>query len=392
MDSSSTVVQMLQTCKLYFSVPMGVDCIELIHKIDNLNKLHMMWTEDCLEDCSYQSEVYKRICEIFSNNVFRPTLYTYEDEINSEMLWEFKQLYPVYKMLIAFLNLKAFDDEKLSPYVGCTFIKALIQRLQDSCVEVERDCVKQILFRLFEKSVYLREYILQNTINSLVGVCGQIMATYGSVKELLELLKIEMCYGLVDSPTIAMVLTPLIKRNELCHFAGQLHECFETAARKVDVGLSVRFVGDAIDNWSSAAADVPTLCRTLAALYFDVCDDESRSRVRGRVVGHVAGCLLTSVAAAAAADGDGASSAACRAYVDFTGLLIDDVSTAGAGAAGGLDRMAGALVAVHRTNRGNDCVDVTGRLIRRLIGVNDGRCLVGDGIRVAVMEVLLAEE
>lgn len=61
-DTSLVVVHMLQTCKKYFSVPMVVECEELRHKLENLDKLLKMWTEGSIENSSYQSEVYKRIC------------------------------------------------------------------------------------------------------------------------------------------------------------------------------------------------------------------------------------------------------------------------------------------------------------------------------------------
>lgn len=180
-------------------------------------------------------------------------------------------------------------------------------------------------------------------------------------------------------------------RNGLCHYADRLHECFETAARKMDAVSPAVFVGYAIDHWSAAVADVPSLCRTLAALYFDVCDAESRSRVRGRLVGHMAARLQRSSFEAVAVGG-GASSVSCRAYVDFCGWLIDDVSAAEAvrdnGGADSLDRVAEALVAVYRTHPVYDCVDSAGRLLRRLIG---GRRLVGDAIRIAAMEVLVED-
>lgn len=157
---------------------------------------------------------------MFSENVFRPPPLSsseHDDEINTELLWEFKQLNPVYKVFIAFLNLKGFDDENLSPYAGNAFVEALMRRVA-SFVEAERDCVKQILFRLFEMAVYLRKSILQNTINSLVAVCGgHAMATDGSVKELLELFKMLMCHGLVDSPTIITVNWNLSTHQPIIH-------------------------------------------------------------------------------------------------------------------------------------------------------------------------------
>jgi len=119
-------------------------------------------------------------------------------------MWELKQLYPVYKVFTAFLNLKGFDEEKLAPYVGETFINALIRRMDRSCMETERDCVKKILFLLFEKAQYLKKYILQGTINSLIDN-GNISINVG-VKELLELFKTLMCHKLVESSTIAKVV------------------------------------------------------------------------------------------------------------------------------------------------------------------------------------------
>lgn len=144
---------------------------------------------------------------MFVENVFRHLpLYSYtaDGEINTEMLWELKQLYPVYKVFLSFLNLNGFDEEKLMPYVDETFINALIRRMDNSCVETERDCLKEILFLLFKKAMYLKRYILQGTINSLLDY-GHISINIG-VKELLELFKTLMCHRLVESPMIAKVV------------------------------------------------------------------------------------------------------------------------------------------------------------------------------------------
>jgi len=144
---------------------------------------------------------------MFFENVFRHLpLYSYtpDGEINIEMMWELKQLYPVYKVFTAFLNLKGFDEEKLMPYVGETFINSLIQRMENSCMETERDCLKQILFLLFEKTFYLKRYIFQGIINSLLNY-GHISINMG-VKELLELFRILMCHKLVKSSIIAKVV------------------------------------------------------------------------------------------------------------------------------------------------------------------------------------------
>lgn len=144
---------------------------------------------------------------MFAENVFRHAplyLYTIDDEINTEMMWELKQLHPVYKVFSAFLNLNGFDEEKLMPYVDETFTNALIRRMENSCVETERDCVKEILFLLFKKAMYLRKYILQGTINSLLDY-GHMSINTG-VKELLELFKTLTCHRLVESPVIVKVV------------------------------------------------------------------------------------------------------------------------------------------------------------------------------------------
>jgi len=145
---------------------------------------------------------------MFFGNVFRhlPLLnsYTPDGEINTEMMWELKQLYPVYKVFSAFLNLNGFDEEKLMPYVDEKYTNALIRRMDNSCVETERDCVKEILLLLFKKTMYLKRYILQGTINSLLDY-GHISNNMG-VKELLELFKTLMCHRLIESPMIAKVV------------------------------------------------------------------------------------------------------------------------------------------------------------------------------------------
>eukprot|EP00102_Acyrthosiphon_pisum_P007986 XP_003243941.1 PREDICTED: uncharacterized protein LOC100572390 isoform X2 [Acyrthosiphon pisum] len=328
---------------------------------------------------------------MFFGNVFRhlPLLnsYTPDGEINTEIMWELKQLYPVYKVFSAFLNLNGFDEEKLMPYVDETFINALIRRMDNSCVETERDCVKEILFLLFKKTMYLKRYILQGTINSLLDY-GHISINMG-VKELLEMFKTLMCHRLIESPMIAKVLSPLIKRNGLCHYAGRLHECFETAVRKVDAGLGVFFVDNTIDQWWASAADVPSLCRTLAALYFEACGPEERRQTRQSVIGHVGGCLLK---AAAVAVVDCTTVAACQAYAEFCGRLIDDAAanegqTCGDGDA--MERLAEGLIAVHRDHDDYDCVEHAGRLLRRL--VSDERCLVGSVCRLVVLQVLVED-
>lgn len=143
---------------------------------------------------------------MFSENVFQHlplSLYIYDEEINTEMMWEFKQLNPVYMVFTAFLNLNGFDQEKLTPYADKRFINSLTRRL-DSCVEVERDLVKQILFQLFEKAPYLRIYIVQDTVDLLIDH-GHISINRG-VKELLELFKTFTCHKLVDSKTIIKVV------------------------------------------------------------------------------------------------------------------------------------------------------------------------------------------
>lgn len=184
-------------------------------------------------------------------------------------------------------------------------------------------------------------------------------------------------------------MSPLIKRNGLCHYAGRLQECFETATREVDAGLGAFFVDNVIEQWWASAADVPSLCRTLAALYFEACGAEEKRQTRQRVVAHMGGCLLK---AAAVAVLDGMTVAACQAYAEFCGRLIDDAvanegQTCGEGDA--MERMAEGLIAVHRDHGDYDCVDHAGRLLRRL--VSEERCLVGDVYRLAVLQVLVED-
>lgn len=160
---------------------------------------------------------------MFSKNVFRNlpvSSYKYEDEINTETMWEFKQLNPVYHVFMAFLSLKGFDEEKLVPYVDEKFINHLIQRL-DSCVEVERDCVKHILFQLLNKVAYLRGYILQGTINSLADY-GRILIN-GGVKELLELFKIFMRHKLIKTSIIIKVSCKFINYIAIYHYYEYLY-------------------------------------------------------------------------------------------------------------------------------------------------------------------------
>lgn len=61
-DSSLIVMHMIQTCSTYFPVLTVADGEDLQYKLRTLNKLYTMWIEEQLNDCSYQSEIYKRIC------------------------------------------------------------------------------------------------------------------------------------------------------------------------------------------------------------------------------------------------------------------------------------------------------------------------------------------
>lgn len=185
--------------------------------------------------------------------------------------------------------------------------------------------------------------------------------------------------------------------NGLCHYAEQLHKCIETAGREVDAKLPAWFVEYAVGHWPATAAHAPTLCRTLAVLFFDACGPQCRRRVRDRVVTLVIGRLL---AAAASADVDSAEfTAACREYVGFCGRLIDDVSVAARerndfddGGRSSAEHLAGALVAVYLAHRDYDCVNEAGRLLRRLIGKDGrGRRLVSDACRVTVLEALVED-
>lgn len=185
------------------------------------------------------------------------------------------------------------------------------------------------------------------------------------------------------------MLSPLIKRNGLCHFADQLHECFVTAARVMDANLPSRFVEYAIDNWRVAASNMPSLCQTLAVLYFDVCSPESARRIRNLVVTHITGCLT------AVANGEHQSStAACQAYVEFCGRLIDEPKCNDDYDMILMERVAEALVAVHRNFGHYDCVKYAERLLRRLIGVcsDGGQSLIGEACRLFVMESLIKHD
>lgn len=61
-EASMIVLHILKVCSKYFPVPTIIDGIELKQKLDYLNKLYTIWTENIIEDSSYQSEVYKHIC------------------------------------------------------------------------------------------------------------------------------------------------------------------------------------------------------------------------------------------------------------------------------------------------------------------------------------------
>lgn len=189
------------------------------------------------------------------------------------------------------------------------------------------------------------------------------------------------------------MLSPLMKRNGLCHHAALLLECFETATREVDADLPACFVDHAIDNWPVSAADVPPYCRTLAALYFETCGPGSRPLVRGRLVGHVADRLRRLTADASP------SVAVCLAYVEICGRLIDDGMAVGPHDrehVADMERVVEGLTAVHGTHMDYGCVDRADRLLRRLIrGAGGGghapRPMVGDGCRLSVVEVLAGD-
>lgn len=144
---------------------------------------------------------------MFSANVFRhlPLMsYAPEDEIDTETMWEFKQLKPVYEAFAAFLGLVGFDEEKLVPYVDGTFVEALTRRL-DSCVEAERDYVKRILFLLLARATSLRAYLCRCTVNSLLNY-GHLQSIGGGVRELLDVFNVLVCHKLVETPIIVEVL------------------------------------------------------------------------------------------------------------------------------------------------------------------------------------------
>lgn len=81
--------------------------------------------------------------------------------------------------------------------------------------------------------------------------------------------------------------------------------------------------------------------------------------------------------------------AACLAYTAFCDRLTAD----GGCAVQDAERVAEALIAVHRNHRDYWCVVYTGRLLARLVGSDDGggRRLLGNAARVAAMEVLIQD-
>jgi len=69
-DASLILVHMLQSCSKYFPVPSVVDGVDLKYKLNTLNKLYTIWVDDKLNNSSYQSEIYKRICGEFIIIIF----------------------------------------------------------------------------------------------------------------------------------------------------------------------------------------------------------------------------------------------------------------------------------------------------------------------------------
>lgn len=182
------------------------------------------------------------------------------------------------------------------------------------------------------------------------------------------------------------MLSPLIKHNELCHYAGQLHECFKTAVHKVDADLGAWFVNNVIDHWSASSADVPSLCQTLAELYFQACDQKGRRQTHQSVVSHVVSCLLMAVTV------DGTTVTPCLAYTEFCNRLIDDAAANDWEKCvnrEAMERVAKGLIAVYRYHRDYNCVDYSRRLLRDL--VSDERHLVGDACRLTVLQVLIED-
>lgn len=61
-EASMTVLNILKVCSRYFPVHTNIDGNELKQKLNYLNMLYTMWTENVIVDSSYQSEVYRQIC------------------------------------------------------------------------------------------------------------------------------------------------------------------------------------------------------------------------------------------------------------------------------------------------------------------------------------------
>lgn len=152
---------------------------------------------------------------MFSENVFRryePRTVGPEDEIGAETMWEFRQLFPVYGVFSAFLELDGFDGEKLATYAGGPFAEALVWRLRESPAEAERICAKRILFRLLDRVPSLGAHLLKSTVDALLAAHDRAQtAAAGGVNELLELFDELMRRKLaVDTSVIAEVCDPSI--------------------------------------------------------------------------------------------------------------------------------------------------------------------------------------
>ncbi|XP_050426705.1 serine/threonine-protein phosphatase 2A 56 kDa regulatory subunit beta isoform-like [Adelges cooleyi] len=374
MESVETIVSVLKVCSKYFSVPTIIDDPKLKQKIAYLNNLKSVWSNNQIEDCVYPSEVYKQICVMFSENVFRSlpvSCYSGEDEINNEMMWEFHQLSPVYSVFNAFLDLKGFDPEKASQYIDKKFINASIRRL-DSCVEAEREWIKHILLRLLQVAPYLRDFIYHGVVNTLAEYGYVQINEFKGVKELLEILKSYITCKLIVPAVLVKVLPPLMKRNGLVHYILTLNECFELAVRQIDANLSVAFVEYTLAHWP--AAGMPLYlpwCRMLFAIC-QSCGEAQWTQVRQRTVQHLAQLLRND------------NFVVCDATIEFCGRLVDENRLDSVQA----QTVAEALAVVYTNHWNYNCVVEAGHMLKRLV---DNQYLLDGPSRVKVMQVLIEE-
>ncbi|XP_050540329.1 uncharacterized protein LOC126904968 [Daktulosphaira vitifoliae] len=372
MESIETILKMLKVCSKYFPVPTIVEDQELKQKMNNLSILHNMWSNKLL-DSLYPSEVYKQVCVMFSENVFRSlpkSSYMSNEEISNEMMWEFQQLSPVYNVFDAFLCLDGFDPEKAIIYIDKKFINLSIRRL-DSCMEAERLWIKQILLKLYEKMFILRKDIYYAVINSLTDYGYQQISDFMGVKELLEIFQIYFEKNSVKETLLIKVLLPLMKRNGLVHYIMSLEFCYQSAIRRINPNLSVIFMEYILTNWSTINSTLHLpWCKVLISLY-QQCGVVQWSQMRHRVVRHLTKLLKSE------------SHTICGISIHFCVMLVNGENQLLCEDA---ECISEALVDIYRTHWSYSCVTDAGSLLKRLA---DDKDLLKGPSRLLALEALI---